>query len=152
MPFMRLQVVAIDYLDRENFLRYGEIAEVLRADPGRAQRGEDEYRTLTRIALAGWRVSIHCVRARWTDALHSYDSRRLLTPQKGAVLLVVATPQRLEDVHLFLLDAPVVVNDGVPNALISLSAESLVQVTDAYDARAQSHSLRKALVPAGLWD
>ena len=149
---MRLQAVAIDYIDRENFLRYGETIEVRQPDPGRAQRGEDEYRTLSREASTGWRVSMHCVRARWSKTLQAYDGRRLLTPQSGVALLCVAPPNRPDDVQLFVLDRAVALHAGVPHVLLSLSAESWVQVQENFEARSAPHTLRKTLVPAGVWD
>jgi hypothetical protein len=149
---MRLQAVAIEYIDLENFLRYGEAVEVRRPDPGRAQRGEDEYRTLARVPSNGWKIALHCVRARWTDCLYSFDGKRLLSPQRGVLLLCVAPPNRPQNVQLFVLDGPVALNAGIPHALLTLSAESWVQVSEDFESQSQPHKLRKALVPAGTWD
>ena len=63
--------VEIEFIDRENFLRFGESVEIARPDPGRAQRGEDELRTLARVSSKGWKIAMHCVRARWTDSLYA---------------------------------------------------------------------------------
>lgn len=149
---MRTQAVPIDAIDRESFLRYGDTVEVQRPDPGRAQRGEDEYRTLARVPSTGWRIALHCVRERYIDLLHSYDSTRMLSPQRGAALLCVAPPERPGDVRLFVLDRAVSVNAGVPHRLVTLSAESWVQVSENFNGQSQPHRLRKTLVPAGLWD
>ena len=149
---MRLQAVAIDFIDRENFLRYGETVEVYRPDPGRAQRGEDEYRTLARVSSNGWKIAVHCVRNRWTDSLFSYNSRRLLSPRRGSVLLCVAPPERREPVQIFVLDCPVLLNPGVPHCLLTLSAESWVEISENFEAQSQPLQLRKALIPAGIWD
>ncbi len=144
--------VTIEFVDRENFLRYGETVEVARPDPGRAQRGEDEYRTLARVNSNGWKIAMHCVRARWTDSLYAYDGRRLLTPQGGALLLCVAPPDRPQNVQVFVLDRPIALNAGIPHALLTLSAECWVQVCEDFETRSQPHKLRKALVPAAVWE
>lgn len=148
---MRLTPVTIEFIDRENFLRYGETAEVHRPDPGRAQRGEDEYRILTRVPSNGWRIALHCVRERWTDTLTSHDSRRLLSPREGSVLLCVAPPERPDNVQIFVLDRPVALNAGIPHRLLALSAECWVQITEGFETVSQPHKLRKTLVPAGTW-
>jgi len=144
--------VPIEFIDRENFLRYGETVEVVRPDPGRAQRGEDEYRTLARINSNGWKIAMHCVRARWTDSLYVYDGRRLLTPQVGTLLLCVAPPDRPQNVQVFVLDRPIALNVGIPHALLTLSAECWVQVCEDFETRSESQKLRKALVPAAVWE
>lgn len=148
---MRTNAVAIDVIDRESFLRYGDTVEVQRPDPGRAQRGEDEYRTLARVPSTGWRIAMHCVRARYADALHAYDSTRLLSPRAGVTLICVAPPERPDNVQIFVLDRTVTVNSGVPHVLITLSAESWVQVSENFDSRSQAYPLRRTLVPAGIW-
>lgn len=149
---MRLQPVQIEFINRENFLRYGETLEVQRAEPGRAQRGEDEYRTLSRTPSSGWRLALHCVRTRWTSSLYTYDSRRALIPQRGALLLCIAPPDRRDEVHIFMLDTPVAVNAGIPHCLLALSAEGWVHVTENFETAREQLPLRKTLVPAGLWD
>jgi hypothetical protein len=149
---MRLQAISIEPINRENFLRFGETLEMYRPDPGKAQRGEDELRTLSRTPSEGWRVGVHCVRARWTDCLYTYDSRRLLSPQRGAALVCVALPERPANVQLFVLDAPLVLNAGIPHCLLTLSAESWIQVGENFETRRQAVPLRKALAPAGIWE
>lgn len=152
MRGMRTQPVAIEPIGLENFLRYGESVEVRRPDPGKAQRGEDEVRTLARVPSNGWKIALHCVRARWTDCLYAHDGKRLLSPREGVALLAAAPPDRPQGVQLFLLDRPVALNAGVPHALLALSAEAWVQVTENFETRSEPHKLRKALVPAGVWD
>ncbi len=149
---MRLQSVLIDVIDRESFLRYGDTVEIHRPDPGKAQRGEDEYRILSRAQSSGWRVAMHCVRTRWTKELYSYESRRLLSPRSGTALLCVAPPGRLQNVQLFLLDVPVTINEGVPHCLLTLSLESWIEIVEPFESRYEARELRKTLIPVGLWD
>lgn len=149
---VRTQSIIIDVIDRESFLRYGDTIEVSHPDPGKARRGEDEYRILLRVGSDGWRVALHCVRMRWSDTLLSYESRRLLTPQQGSALLLVAPPERVQNVQLFILDRAVALNEGIPHRLLTLSLESWVEVAEGYDARFEEMKLRRMLVPAGAWD
>ena len=95
---------------------------------------------------------MHCVRERWTDTLYSYDSRRLLTPQEGALLLCAAPPDRPHNVQLFVLDCAVALNAGIPHRLLTLSAEGWVQVSEGFETRSEPHKLRKTLVPAAIWE
>ncbi|MDQ3856549.1 MAG: hypothetical protein M3281_09180 [Chloroflexota bacterium] len=148
---MRLQAIPIDVITRESFLRYGEPVELHRPDPGRAQRGEDDYRTLGRLASTGWRVSVHCVRARSTDVLNAFDSRRLLTPQTGTALLCVAPPERPEAIEIFVLDRSVLLAPAVPHALVALTLEALVQVSENFNIESRAHPLRRAITAAGVW-
>lgn len=149
---MRVSPVPIENLDLEVFLRFGELIEVRRPDPGRAARGEDEYRTMARVPSNGWKIALHCVRTRWTDCLYSFDGKRLLAPQQGVSLLSVAPPDRVQNIQIFLLDRPVILNTHVPHCILTLSGESWVQVCEDFESRSETHRLRKTLVPMGVWE
>lgn len=149
---MRFSPIPLEPLDLENFLRFGEIVELRRPDPGRAARGEDEYRSLARVPSNGWKIGLACVRARWTDCLYAYNSRRLLTPQGGILLLCAAPPDKPQNVQIFVLDRPVALNAGIPHFVLTLTAESWLQVCEDFEAQSEQVRLRKALVPAGTWE
>lgn len=149
---MRVAPVPIENLGLEAFLRYGELIEVRRPDPGRAARGEDEYRTIARVPSNGWKIALHCVRTRWTDCLYAFDGKRMLAPQQGVVLLCAAPPDKVQNVQIFLLDRPVVLNLGIPHCVLTLSGESWVQVCEDFEACSEMHKLRKTLVPMGAWE
>ncbi len=148
---MRSQPIAIDVLDRESFLRYGETIEPVQPDQGKLVRGEDEYQVLTRIPSTGWRLALHCVRIRWTDTLYACNNRRILTPQLGTTLICVALPRRTENVQVFLLDRSVMLNPEIPHCLLTLSAESWVQIGESFETQAKEIKLRRTLVPAVFW-
>lgn len=151
ITLVRSQPIAIDVLDRESFLRYGETIELVQPDLGKQSRGEDDYQVLTRIPSTGWRLALHCVRVRWTDVLYVCNNRRIFTPQYGTTLICVALPRRTENVQVFLLDRSVMLNSEIPHCLLTLSAESWVQVGESFDTQAREIKLRRTLVPAVLW-
>lgn len=111
-----------------NFRRYGKIIHY----PGINLKGKK--RNLWRIVhrseeKTGWRVAYLVLRDKTVGRLESHpDSDETFEPVRGRALFLVS--KDLKSMEWFYLDKPIVLKKGVWHALISLTPETEIKITE----------------------
>ncbi|KLU60695.1 ureidoglycolate lyase [Peptococcaceae bacterium CEB3] len=118
-------MLKINYLSQERFAKYGRIFEFTDSDDSYFQIQSDQAKAI------GWRLALMKVSGRTFDKVNCHpNSVESFDPLRGTVVLIVAEPERPDDIEAFLLDKPVCLNKSVWHNVISLSQEAIVKIVE----------------------
>lgn len=130
----------IKNLTRETFARYGTILGHYKTNDG--------YESVVTVESTGWIWAVKTFHNRTLEQIDSHpDTRESFEPVWGTSLLVVAPPDSPDDLEVFLLDEPVLLDEHVWHGLIALSAEARVKITENREVTGIAHPLGAAIHP-----
>jgi ureidoglycolate hydrolase len=130
----------IKNLSSEAFAPYGTILGHYRAHDG--------YEIVATIESTGWLWALKTFHNRSIAQVDCHpDTRESFEPVWGTSLLVVAPPDRPDDIEVFLLDEPVLLYERVWHGLIALSEQARVKITENRQVSGIPHPLGFELYP-----
>jgi len=130
-------------LARQAFAPYGWVLE----PDGRQPDGfqvlvEEKERT-------GWRLAVNRLAARSVSRLSRHpNTLESFAVMSGAVVLVVAPPDRADAYEAFLLDKAVCIRRNVWHGSLALSASALILISENLEVASEDYSLREELTAA----
>jgi ureidoglycolate hydrolase len=131
---MNTKTYPIQNLSREAFAPYGTIL-------GHYQT-TDGYEPVVTVESTGWIWAIKTFDNKTIDRIDSHpDTKESFEPVWGASLLVVAPPNAPNDLQIFLLDEPVLLDERVWHGSIALSAQARVKITENREVTGIPHYL-----------
>ncbi|MFA5880038.1 MAG: hypothetical protein WC860_07680 [Candidatus Margulisiibacteriota bacterium] len=124
----------IKNITKENFAKYGTICE--HNDPTK------EYEPLVIVNSKGWIWAVLTFKHRQIDYIECHPtSKESFEPVFGTTILVLATPDNPTQTESFLLDKPVMLNEGVWHNVFTLSCNARVKITENNDVTSVYHKL-----------
>ncbi|MBX6770418.1 MAG: ureidoglycolate lyase [Chloroflexi bacterium] len=143
------RVLPLRTIDPESFAPYGDILALDRPDPERLERGQSEFRIITRSEdPTGWRLAILVVRNREISRLeHHPTTLESFEPVSGLAVLFVAPPENPEAVEAFVLDQPVCLRKGVWHDVLALTREATIKIAENLHVTSEYHPLPAPLRP-----
>lgn len=117
-------------INPRNFKPFGRIIEYGQ------KTSQGRRKNLFRIVLkeakpVGWRIAYLVVRDKAVNCLEAHlDTYESFEPISGKSLLYVARVKNPTKIDCFLLDKPVILNKGIWHAVVTLSNESEVKITE----------------------
>ena len=112
-----------------NFRRYGLVI----ACPAKAKAKKNSIFSivLTQPDALGWRLAHLLLRDKSVDYLERHtDSFESFEPLKGRALLYLAERKDPKRISCFYLDEPVILRKGIWHAVVTLSKESEIKITE----------------------
>lgn len=115
----------IETISRENFSPYGTILKF------NDDRPDNLFEVLVTEPEKPWRLALFRVLNRECRKLECHPvSMESFEPLKGVGILLAAEPQSPDAWHAFLLDQPVCLHKGVWHAMVTLTDETVVKITE----------------------
>jgi len=128
-------------INKRNFGMYGVILEHVNLAEG--------YEPLIKVNSGGWIWAILTFRNRSLKRLERHPtSKESFEPVSGTSVIALASPGAPDNVELFLLDKPVVLNEGVWHDVMSLSDVSTVKITENNDVTDEYRDLGYSIITA----
>jgi ureidoglycolate hydrolase len=126
-------------LSPSDFASFGEVLEFAGAGSGFQVK-------VTELSPTGWRIALLRKENKSIGAIQCHpDSRESFEPVRGVAVLIVARPDRPEEMEAFLLDKPVCLNKGVWHNTLALSEFALIKITENAAVSSLSHDLESEL-------
>ncbi len=117
----------IQNLTPEAFNKYGTILQF-------TDKMSDGWEIRVTSDNPGWRIALLEFSRKSTHTLEYHPkSKESFEPMSGIALLLVAENKTPQDYEVFLLDEPICLDAGVWHQVISLSAKTLVKITENLD-------------------
>jgi ureidoglycolate hydrolase len=139
---MNIKTFPIQNLSRESFAPYGTILGHYRTSDG--------YEPVVTVESTGWIWAIKTFHNKTIDRIDSHpDTKESFEPVWGTSLLVVAPPDAPDQIEIFVLDEPVLLDEHVWHGLIALSAQVRVKITENREVTGIPHPLGFDLGAAG---
>ncbi len=101
--------------------------------PGRekASKTKNLFRIVVRQSKLGWRIAYLVVRDKKIDRLEQHpESLETFEPVKGRGILFVSTSKDKAHIACFLLDKPVILKRGIWHAVVTLTREFDIKITE----------------------
>jgi ureidoglycolate hydrolase len=134
-------MIPIKILTGEDFGQYGTIIGYDEADSHPFQV------VLSEPEAIGWRIAVKQTVDRELAELGRHpDSRESFEPMQGVTLLCVAPPENPEAVAVFMLDRSVCLFKNVWHNTVTLSAASLIKVTENNRVGSENYLMKTKLV------
>ena len=123
-------------LTRDAFSKYGRILEPT------AEEAKNPFIVLEKVVSNGWQMAYSTVTKRSCDEMRRHtNTKETFEPLQGTVALVVALPDKPEEAEVFLLDRPVVINEGVWHNNIAISETAHLRINENIKVVSESHRL-----------
>lgn len=114
----------IQTLSPDVFSKYGTILQF-------TDKMSDGWEILITSDQLGWRIALLEFSRKSTHTLEYHpQSKESFEPISGVSLLLVAQNKAPQDYEVFLLDQPICLEAGVWHQVISVSAKTLVKITE----------------------
>lgn len=131
----------IKTINKKSFSKYGVVLEHIKL--------KDGYEPLVTVKSRGWIWAIMTFRNKTIKEIECHPtSKESFEPVSGTTLIVLAPPKHPEQIETFLLDKPVMLNEGVWHNIMALSESAAVKITENNDVYKILHDLKGAVVPA----
>jgi ureidoglycolate hydrolase len=126
-----LKSLEIKILIPKNFEKFGRILiPTEEENKGRENKAEN-YLVLEKAISKGWMMAYYSVSKRFTDIMENHpNTKETFEPISGASILTVANGTTPESVEAFLLDKPVVLNEGVWHDVLALSVNATMRINE----------------------
>ena len=127
--------IPLELLSEEAFAPFGRLIKF-------SQHPEDpRFEIVIREEIEPWRIAMFRVRQRTAERLECHPtSMESFEPVSGTGILLCAEPHAPEQVHAFLLDAPVCLYKAVWHEVITLSEEAIYKITENKEVNSQFHT------------
>ncbi len=120
----------------ENFAKYGTICE--HKDPTL------EYEPLVKVNSKGWIWAVLTFKRKFITRIEQHPtSKESFEPIFGTTIIVLAEPNNPDKTEAFLLDRPVMLNEGVWHDVFTISDIARVKITENNDVTCVYHDLKK---------
>lgn len=127
----------IEPITAEMFAPFGKVIEF-------SPRPEDErFEIVVREEVEPWRIAVFRVRQRTAGRLECHPtSMESFEPMRGMGVLLVAEPWSPENVHAFLLDAPICLYKGIWHEVVALSEEAIYKITENKEVHSEFYEFK----------
>jgi ureidoglycolate hydrolase len=130
----------IKTINKNNFGKYGVILEHIKL--------KDGYEPLVTVKSHGWIWAIMTFKNKTIKEIECHPtSKESFEPVFGTTLIVLAEPKHPNKTESFLLDKPVMLNEGVWHNIMSLSESAAVKITENNDVYKILHKLKSPVGP-----
>lgn len=137
-----MERIPIRFLTPESFSKYGRILEPMPKEKANAKSETFAFYVLERAVSEGWRMAYWIISHRSCEELEEHpNSKETFEPIKGVAILIVAPHDDANSVEAFLLDKPVIINEGVWHGDLSLSNEVHMRINENLDVQSGTHKL-----------
>lgn len=137
-----LKSLEIKVLTAENFEKYGRILIPTQEESRRGKNQSVFYIVLERAQSKGWVMAYYTVSKRFTDAIENHpNTKETFEPLSGVSILIVAVNNSPENPEAFLLDKPVVLNEGVWHDVLALSESATMRINENTEVQTVYHKL-----------
>lgn len=108
---------------------YGKVIEYPNKE--KADRNKNLFKIIILSKQTGWRIAYLIVREKVVEKLEQHpDSCESFEPVKGKSLIFLSSAKNLKKLKCFLLDKPIILNKGIWHAVVTLSHESEIKITE----------------------
>ncbi|MFH1459759.1 MAG: ureidoglycolate lyase [Candidatus Omnitrophota bacterium] len=116
-------------ITKNNFKKYGLI---IKWQGKQKAKNNNQFRIVIREPNGiGWRIAYLIVRNKKSNKLEQHPfSYESFEPIKGKAILYCAQQTKPDKIEAFFLDQPVVLKKGIWHAVISISPESHIKITE----------------------
>jgi ureidoglycolate hydrolase len=131
-----LKSLEINVLTPKVFKKYGRILIPTEEESKEEENRQVDYQVLEKAVSKGWVMACYSVSKRFTDAMEYHpNTKETFEPFSGVPILIVAYGQAPENPEAFLLDKPVVINEGVWHDVLALSANTVMRINENSDVQ-----------------
>lgn len=122
--------LTIKNITAENFKQYGTV--LLHTE-------DVEYEAIVTVASKGWIWAMLTFDWKVIKGIQNHPTtKESFEPVFGTTILVVAPNNAPEKLEAFLLDVPVMVNEGVWHQVMTLSAKARIKITENNEVTAEN--------------
>ncbi len=137
-----LKSLEIKVLTAKNFEKYGRILIPTEEESKKGKNQPVFYLVLERAQSKGWMMAHFTVSKRFTDAVENHpNTKETFEPLSGVPILIVAANRSPESPEAFLLDKPVVLNEGIWHDVLSLSESATMRINENTEVQTVYHKL-----------
>ena len=130
---------ALQYVQRETFLPYGEVLEF----PAGI---EETFCIITTEEKEPWRLAVFRYTNKEIQRMECHPtSRESFEPLHGLTVLVVATHENPEEYEAFILDKPVCLKKGIWHQVLALTEEAQVKIVENLEVKSEFYDLEKEI-------
>lgn len=139
--------ILLQPISREKFARYGKVIEFRPDDPDQIGLEGMQAEIVSRSEEpTGWRIIILRVQQRVARRLEQHpNSKESFEPMAGVAVLLVAPPESPNHIEAFILDKPVILNEGVWHEILTISDESTLKIVENMEVESMHSSLMQPL-------
>ena len=134
-----MEMYPLKTLSAEAFAPFGTIIEHSFENP----TGRD-YQIVASAPGQGWVIGILELKRNIAPYLerHLY-SQESHEPLSGTSIIIVSEPQTPDDLHVFLLDKPVCLKEGIWHQAMAISEKAVIKVVENIDVSSENSETRK---------
>jgi len=126
-----LRSLKIKTLTPKNFEKYGRILVPTEEESKGRENQPVFYLVLEKASSKGWMMAYYSVSKRFTDIMENHpNTKETFEPISGAPILIVAVGKTPESPEAFLLDKPIVLNEGVWHDVLALSENAVMRINE----------------------
>ncbi|KXA90254.1 hypothetical protein AKJ57_04310 [candidate division MSBL1 archaeon SCGC-AAA259A05] len=134
-------------LDSEKFEPYGRLL----LPPMEEKKERTFFRVLTSVPDSGWRLGYLKMSSREITSIERHKtSKESFVPISGMIVLIVAQPDKPVELEAFILNKPVIMNEGIWHRLLSLTQSSEIEISENHEINTEKIPLKEPLTPALL--
>ncbi|MFH0807724.1 MAG: hypothetical protein V2A57_04845 [Elusimicrobiota bacterium] len=130
---------------KTNFKKFGKILEGTKKTHSSKKT---QYEIITGSKSEGWLLAYLIVRNRVSKNIEQHPaSKESFEPVRGVCLLIVAPVKTPDKIETFILDKPIVLNEGVWHDVVALSEEAEVKIAENSGVTTKKIFFKKAIEP-----
>lgn len=128
----------IKSITKESISKYGILLDHINQ--------EDGYEPLIKVTSRGWIWAILTFKNKTTDYIECHPtSKESFEPVFGTSLIILSIPEDPTQTEVFLLDKPIMLNEGVWHNVITISDVSRVKITENNDVTSEYYRYPKPI-------
>jgi ureidoglycolate hydrolase len=140
--------ITIEKLTEESFHPYGEIITPGEKNLFIEYPDGSAFHVLAQAKSQGWRFAALKLRTRSIEEMQVHrTTTETLDPVKGVALLCVNVNPSLEGLKAFILDRPVLIYIDIWHNILTLTEESIIEITENNEVDSEEVGLGVALTP-----
>ena len=137
---------SIELLEEENFRSFGEIISLSEKNQFISYPDGSVFHVLAQSKSEGWRFAALKLRTRNIKELQVHrTTTETLVPVKGSTILCVNFNPTIEGIRSFILDRPVLIYKNIWHNILTLSEESIIEITENKEVDCEEVELEKEL-------
>jgi ureidoglycolate hydrolase len=141
---MSNMLISLEPLSKEEFMPYGIVTD-FNED---SKTLESTFHVYLKMATPGWAIAKSVVRHRSIDKIAQHPTtKEAFIPLSGVGAIVVASPEKPDELRAFVLDRPIIIHENVWHVTIALSAVAEFQVIENPEVTHNMKSLPGELIP-----
>ena len=141
---MKNLVVKFEPLTETAFKPFGTIADL--GETGNTN--ESTFTVYQKMAAPGWLIAKSVVRHRSIDKIAQHPTtKEAFIPLSGVAAILVAAPDTPEELHAFIIERPIILDENVWHATVALSAVAELQIVENAEVTHNVFDLPETLQP-----